>query len=512
METTIARRCLAAALAIGLLGQALLYSTDLGINVPILAVLILGSAFVVADWGRRLDPLDIWLPIAALVVPAGVALRSDPFTVLLDVATSATLLGASMAALAGAAVTRRSAMAIVGLGFVVLAFVFGGIARLAMLAGRLPGERPIRGSLPPAVVPILRGLLIALPVVLVFVALFSAADAVFASIAERIFAWDIDLAAATERTVLALAITWVVGGLLAVAVGADRLLGVAGAQAEGPPPAMQSLGAAVAEPVPAWPRLGAVEAVTILASVVVLFAIFVGLQVAYLFGGLDTLAAAGITYSDYARRGFFELVAVTLFAGGLVAAVHGVVERRTRAIVGSSVALAVLTFAILASAALRLRLYQDAYGWTELRFFVYATIGWVAIAIVGGTVLLVRDRLNRLPHLLAVSAVAVLVAVNVVGAPRHVADSNVARLLDPSLVPADGRRGLDVYYLIDLGDDAVPAMVRALPALSAWEHAVVLDELERRWAALSTPHSAAWPAWNLARERAREALRPLFDR
>jgi hypothetical protein len=345
----------------------------------------------------------------------------------------------------------------------------------------------------------------------VFVVLFSAADAVFASITERLFDWQLDLAAATERTVLGLAIAWLVGGLLAAAVGADRLPGMAEGD-DGPAPALQSLGAAVAEPLPAWPRLGTVEAVTILVAVVVLFALFVALQVAYLFGGLDTLAAAGITYSEYARRGFFELVAVTLFAGGLVAIVHGVVERRTPAIVWSSIALAVLTFAILASAALRLRLYQDAYGWTELRFFVYATIGWVAIAIVGGTVLLVRDRLRWLPHLLAISAVAVLIGVNLVGAQRHVAESNVARLLDPSLVPADGRRGLDVGYMLRLGDDAVPALVRALPALPEVDRALVLDELAFRSGELSAADSTAWPAWNLARERAREALRPLFGR
>ena len=44
--------------------------------------------------------------------------------------------------------------------------------------------------------------------------------------------------------------------------------------------------------------------------------LFVGLQIAYLFGGLDTLVAAGMTYSDYARRGFFELVAAACLAGG----------------------------------------------------------------------------------------------------------------------------------------------------------------------------------------------------
>jgi hypothetical protein len=42
--------------------------------------------------------------------------------------------------------------------------------------------------------------------------------------------------------------------------------------------------------------------------------LFVGLQIAYLFGGQSTIVAAGMTYSDYARRGFFELVAAACLA------------------------------------------------------------------------------------------------------------------------------------------------------------------------------------------------------
>ena len=235
-----------------------------------------------------------------------------------------------------------------------------------------------------------------------------------------------------------------------------------------------------------------------------------GLQLAYLFGGLDTLAAAGITYADYARRGFFELVAVTGLAAGLVIVLHGVVEHRSRGLVAAALVLAVLTAAILASAALRLRLYQEAYGWTELRFYVYATIAWMAMGIAGGSALLARDRLRWLGHLLAIAAIAVLVGVNVVGAQRHVADENVARLLEPARVPADGRSGLDVWYALSLGDDGIPALVAALPALPGADRDVIMTSLAERWVDLNRPEQTAWPAWNLARERARDALRPLF--
>ena len=503
MDRTIATRALIGSAIIGVVAQAWLFRTALGVNVILLTAAVLATGWVIAGLaGRadRLDPLDAWLPIGALVVAGMIGLRSDPTLVFLDAATGATLLAASMAALAGAAVTRRSALAITILGTVVLGWICVGILRLS-IATRRPVDTPgWRSRLPARAAPIARGLLIAFPVLLVFVALFASADAIFATLAGNLFAWQVDLGELPVRAALAFVLAWPVAGLLAVGIGG------AGIDRRTAAPIPQSLGAAAAEQLPLFPGLGVVEAVTILVAVDVLFAMFVILQVAYLFGGLDTMAAGGITYANYARGGFFQLVAVTVLAGGLVVSLHAVVERRTRAFVGSAVGLAILNVIVLASAALRLALYQQAYGWTELRFYIDATIAWLGIGIVVATVLLIRDRMRWLPHAMTVAAVVVLVVVNVIGPVRLVADENVARLLDPGRVPPDGRRGLDVEYMLTLTDDAVPALVAALPALSGDDRAGVQSWLEDRRTELGRPETISWPAWNLARAEARRAL------
>jgi hypothetical protein len=339
-----------------------------------------------------------------------------------------------------------------------------------------------------------------------FVALFASADAIFATLAGKLFAFQLDLGELPIRICLAFLIAWPVAGMLAVGAGA------AGLDRERGGPLPQSLGAALAEPLPLLPRLGTIEAVTILVAVDVLFATFVVLQLAYLFGGLDTMAAGGITYANYARGGFFQLVAVTFLAGGLVICLHAVVVHRTRLFVGSAVALAGLAGVVLASAALRLALYQQAYGWTELRFYIDATIVWLGIGIVAATLLFVRDRMRWLPHAMVTAAIGVLIGVNVIGPQRLVADQNVARLLDPALVPPDGRHGLDVWYMLTLDDDAAPALVKGLPALAAEDRAAVMEQLGYRWEQLQRPEITAWPALNLAREEARRALLPLFGR
>src|SRR5207302_10366746 len=102
------------------------------------------------------------------------------------------------------------------------------------------------------------------------------------------------------------------------------------------------------------------------------------LQVAHLFGGIDTLNSAGLSSSPYARRRFCELIAVAVLAGGLLFAVELVVSRRTRFYVGAALTLAVASLVIVVSAAYRMQLYQLAYGWTEQRFYALASIDWLA--------------------------------------------------------------------------------------------------------------------------------------
>ena len=511
MNRSIAIRILALAAALGLASQALLLDNLFGINLPILSAALLAAAFALWPAGRAMDPLDLWLPVAAIAGIAGIAIRSDPFLLLLDIGAGCLLLGASIAAIGGSAVTRRSVAGVVELGLIVLGWTAGGILRVTMAAGRRTEDDDRRLRLPTRVAPVARGLLIAVPILLVFAGLFSAADAVFARLTDRLFSWNIDLGEIPIRLAVAFLIGWVVAGLLAVAAGSL-------APDAPPEPRPQSLGAAAAIDVPAaWGearpfRLGTVEAATILIAVDLLFGLFVVLQLAYLFGGLDTLAATGLPYAQYARSGFFELVQVAVLAGALLVTVHALAARRTTPIVGAGLALAGLTGVILASALLRLRIYQDAYGWTELRFYVLATIVWLAIGIALTIALLARDRMRWLLHGLAISAVAILVAINLVGPSRLIAEQNVARLLDPTLVPADGKSGLDVRYARFLGDDAVPALVSALPALPQPQRGDLLRLLAVRKEALADESTTGWPSWNLGRELARQALAGLPDR
>ena len=97
---------------------------------------------------------------------------------------------------------------------------------------------------------------------------------------------------------------------------------------------------------------------------------------------------------------------------------------------------------------------------------------------------------------------------NVAGPQAFVTARNLERAIDPTLVPEGGRTGLDTGYLAELGDEAVVPVVDAWDRLGEADRAALAPALARREEQLGTdPSLQGWPAWNLTRQRAREALR-----
>ena len=73
---------------------------------------------------------------------------------------------------------------------------------------------------------------------------------------------------------------------------------------------------------------------------------------------------------------------------------------------------------------------------------------------------------------------------NVVGPQAYVTDRNLERAVNPAIVPAGGRTGLDAAYLATLGDEAVPGIVAAYPQLPVDARRAVDPFLDERRTAL----------------------------
>ncbi len=141
-DRLVARRVLLAGCALGLLAELALDGSAFGVGVPILVTAVLLAGWAIRRSGRALDPLDAWLPVAAVLLAVLVAIRADPFLGVMDALFAVALTGASLAAISGLAVTRRSAAVIATMGAWGLDAVLVGAARA------IDRTRPTREMLP----------------------------------------------------------------------------------------------------------------------------------------------------------------------------------------------------------------------------------------------------------------------------------------------------------------------------------------------------------------------------
>src|SRR5437868_1722625 len=401
---------LSLALLFGLLAQALFYRSALGINVGISAAVVLVAAYRLRPSGARIDRLDRWIAPAAIVFALLPALRVDLMLLPFDIPAAFVLATLGVVSFSGVSLTRRAADILVILGLVVVGRI---VAGGALLLAALPDlGRPLARRSGGRIASVGIGIALAFPFFVVFAVLFASADAVFSSAVTNVFdfrKWSIG--ELIGRIFVAAAFAWIAGGLFIVA---GRRVDTATTSIL---PRLRGL-------------LSSTAGATTLIAIDALFLFFVGLQIAYLFGGIDTLNATGLTYSAYARRGFFELIAVAVLAGGLLFAVELVVARRTRLYVAGALTLALATLIIVVSAAYRMQLYQFAYGWTEQRFYALAGIAWLGAGGACAAVLVGRDATRWLPQAAALVGLAGAIAVNLSGPRAYVGRQELARVVE----------------------------------------------------------------------------------
>jgi uncharacterized protein DUF4153 len=225
-----------------------------------------------------------------------------------------------------------------------------------------------------------------------------------------------------------------------------------------------------------------------------LFLTFVTVQLAVLFGGhRHVLETEGLTYAEYARSGFGQLVMVTLLTLSVVAVTVRWAPRdtpRQRAVLrGLLGLLCALSLVIVASALYRLHLYEEAFGFTRLRLFATAFETWLGGLMVLVMLAGVRLRAAWLARAVVVAAAVGLLTLGVLSPDGFVAERNADRYRSTGKI--------DVTYLQQLSADAVPAVNR----LPEPVRSCVLAGM-----AVASPKSGGIGGWNLARSHAVDLL------
>ena len=423
-------------------------------------------------------------------------IRQEPMTVFLSVSMTIFFMGVFTVTYLAGQWTQFGLVDYI-LGYLML---FGSmVARPLGFAADVRREQvDVRQKSATQVWPIVRGLVIAVPVVAIFSSLLSSADPIFGKrFEEFIDLFNLEnLPEYIFRMVYILVFAYAIAGVFLHA--AQR----SGEQVEQKPRFA--------------PFLGFTESAIVLGSVVVLFTAFVVIQFQYFFGGQANIHLDGYTYSEYARKGFGELVTVAFFSLLLILGLGAITRRETeahrRTFSSLSSVLVGSVIVMLVSAFQRLILYETAYGFSRLRTYTHIFMIWLGMLLVVVVALEITRRERALGLSMVLAALGFVVSLNLLNVDAFIVRQNIQRELrgaGEANLPENGRVDLDTQYFLNLSDDAVPALAAAfknenLPA--AVEEKVGVALFCKRYDREKDDQAVPWQSFHLSRLNADRAF------
>lgn len=419
----------AVAVLLGALFVGLFYNHNVGLNFPLfITAAVFGGLLLCYEYRRRLEKSHYFVIGSALFFSAMVFFRSSDPLSFFNVLVTTILLFIGVELIIGKKLRAFYIGDYIKALFLPFRFIapffdtFPAVISFKNISGTGGRTREI-----------VRGSIMAIIAVTIFGALFSAADAGFDKLLSSIFSFDID-----QNFINRL----VIGAFMtAFFIGAFGFM-------------FRKLHPAQAPEAPALPRaLGMLETTILFGSINALFAVFIVLQISYLFGGTAHLVAFDLTYSEYARDGFTQLVWVAIlsfliisFAERQIVQHEGIHSPRFKLLSGT---LVFLVIAILISAWNRLALYEDAYGFTAIRLYSHVLMVWLGVALAMLSAHIAKSgKRNEFALRIFVSVLVFLTLMNILNPDAFIAKQNLARYHDTGMIDAE--------YLGSLSNDALP--------------------------------------------------------
>ncbi len=322
-----------------------------------------------------------------------------------------------------------------------LRFFYGGPA----LVERFPWERA-RPAQPHGMGRWGVGILLTLPVLLVFGGLLASADDNFRRVISHLFTWNFNSLIDTGITLG----FWgmVAGGLIYPAVMALRpSLFLASKTNAG--------------------KLGLIEIGLPLGTLAALFVVFLALQLPYYLSGSQL--PDGLTFAEYIRKGFAELMTVAFLSLALLLSTHSLIRSELR----SNISYRLLNLAVLIplvlvilSAANRWRLYTQAYGLSETRLMGAAFLVWIVLCLGWLAYLLWRDNVQRFAYPALLMGFSTLLIITVLNPADMIAKTNLHRQTAQVTNKLRSQpQQINVWQTLALGSDVIPTFIANLDSL-----------------------------------------------
>lgn len=467
-------------LGLGIAFDYLFYGKAPGISFPIYVVLILLGLFIVSYYYKApLYKSTFFLIIPLAFFSLMVAARSSGFLIFLDIIISVfILLLISDIAATGKKIKNYLVENYVKTVFIPLRFIYffrETISQAIRFRGQLKEQKKISQ--------VIKGVLMALPLLFIFLLLFSSADLVFFKYLSNLIHIEPET---LYRSVIIIFVTAIFVGAFGYVFRATDS-------------AFQSSNTSAK-----ISRIGIIETSVFLGLINVLFLAFIAVQLKYLFGGEKNIVALGFTYAEYARKGFFELIIVAIISFLVLWSTEKYIVKKD---IGHTFQFKILSsflivqaLVIMVSSFKRLLLYENAFGFTTQRFYSHAFIIWLGIIFI---LLLHKILINQKEKIFIffayLSILVFLAGFNIINPDAFIARQNIKHFLNNG--------NLDVYYLSWLSQDAIPEVIkvfdltqdeeikRNLARNLYWKTQIYNDSLFNHW-----------QSTNIARNQARKAL------
>lgn len=518
---------LQAAVLLGVLGDVLLRQTPWGLNV-LLFVGALVAAFVMLILRRKQEFWNgrtIALNAALVFFGAMYVWRDSMELKVADFLAIFTIL----AVLSLPALKIKTNLA--GVFHYFIGFIWSGInaafAPFFLLIDDIAWKTLPQTGWSKHLVSVLRGLIIATPILLIFGALFMAADAVFQGIIEKTLNIQFDVLVSHIFFVGFFA--WAFAGYLRGAIlgsFGNQTPNVSVESKDEIKPQVSSVTEETKEETPkietpktekknTWQNfdnsvlplvftLGAVEISIVLGLINLLFLSFVIVQIPYLFGGFELVQnTPDFKLADYARRGFGELVTVAALVLPILLISHWLLrkdstvsEKIYRVLAGIQIA---LLFVIMISAAQRLFILTGnlGYGLTTVRFYPFVVMIWLALIFIWFSLTVLRGVREQFAWGALWLAIFVVGTLHFFNPDQYIVRTNI-RLMQ------EGRQ-FDAFYNSSLSDDAVPVLLENLQTMSFEQQCRVKVTFSQRLLDAKNNESD-FRSWNFSRWTARNRL------
>jgi len=450
-----------------------------GISFPLYVVLIIAGLFSLAIFfKKRINKEVFWLLIPLIFFSTMVFVRSSEMLTVFNILASLLLLLIIAKISFGEKVKSFLIENYIKILFLPIEFIHPLFQTLSdlFLSFRLKNDQKRLSQ-------IIKGVLMTIPVLFVFLLLFSSADLIFQKYVSDLINIDIN-PEIISRFILVLMATLAYIGTYSYLFKKRENQEVVWQDKKNY-------------------SIGNVESSILFGSVNILFFIFILIQLTYLFGGESNISVQGFTYAEYVRRGFFELIAVAVVSLLLLLFVEKYIAKKEKNhLIGFKILSAVLilqVILIMVSAFIRLSLYEEAYGFTDQRLFSHAFIILLAVIFFLLFYKIHKDREeNAFAFHVFISIILFLAVMNFLNPDAFIARRNIERFV------ATGK--LDAYYLGSLSSDAIPETIKILDISDENIRNIFARGLYWRAQDINSSYSSKWQSLNISRIKAKKIL------